>query len=151
MCLYGAYKWVNVINKNQTNRRVKVDACIADEIQWLNDSGIITLGCCCGHGEAGKEKLWENMSGKWKMRSNPPEVLIQKESANKARMVGYRPIPYYYPDGNTKGIMSMVLKTGCITYEDCEVWHDKNNIPFKKHLGVIAESRKPPATILPST
>src|SRR5690625_6163434 len=72
------------------------------------------------------------MSGKWKMRSNPPEVLIQKESANKARMVGYRPIPYYYPDGNTKGIMSMVLKTGCITYEDCEVWHDKNNIPFKK-------------------
>lgn len=149
MCLYGVYKWVNIINKNQKNTRVKVDACIADEIQWLNDCGIITLGCCCGHGEAGKERKWENMSGKWKMRSNPPEALIEKGSSEKARMFGYRPIPFYYSDGNARGIMNMVLKTGCITYEDCEEWHDENKLPFIKHLGIIAENREAPRYNIP--
>ena len=28
-----------------------VDACIAPIIQALNDAGIYTAGCCCGHGE----------------------------------------------------------------------------------------------------
>lgn len=29
---------------------VGVDACIADIVQALNDAGIETAGCCCGHG-----------------------------------------------------------------------------------------------------
>lgn len=27
-----------------------IDACVADIIKALNNSGIDTLGCCCGHG-----------------------------------------------------------------------------------------------------
>lgn len=27
-----------------------VDACIADYVQKMNDLGIETVGCCCGHG-----------------------------------------------------------------------------------------------------
>lgn len=30
---------------------VRVDACLKEIIQELNDKGIITLGCCCGHGK----------------------------------------------------------------------------------------------------
>jgi len=29
-----------------------VDACIAPIVQALNDAGIYTSGCCCGHSEA---------------------------------------------------------------------------------------------------
>ena len=28
-----------------------VDSCIADIVQALNDAGIYTANCCCGHGE----------------------------------------------------------------------------------------------------
>lgn len=28
-----------------------VDSCIADIVQVLNDAGIYTRGCCCGHGK----------------------------------------------------------------------------------------------------
>lgn len=28
-----------------------VDACIAPIVQALNDAGILTAGCCCGHGK----------------------------------------------------------------------------------------------------
>lgn len=28
-----------------------VDSCIADIVQALNDAGILTSSCCCGHGE----------------------------------------------------------------------------------------------------
>lgn len=27
------------------------DKCLVSEIQMLNDTGIQTIGCCCGHGE----------------------------------------------------------------------------------------------------
>lgn len=28
-----------------------IDSCIADIVQALNDAGIYTANCCCGHGE----------------------------------------------------------------------------------------------------
>jgi hypothetical protein len=28
---------------------VPVDACIADTVQYLWDSGVVTMGSCCGH------------------------------------------------------------------------------------------------------
>lgn len=28
-----------------------IDSCIAPIIKALNDGGVITKGCCCGHGE----------------------------------------------------------------------------------------------------
>lgn len=33
-------------------KRVAVDSCIADIVSALQVSGIVTTGCCCGHGEA---------------------------------------------------------------------------------------------------
>lgn len=30
---------------------VPVDACMAPLVQLLNDRGVRTFGCCCGHGE----------------------------------------------------------------------------------------------------
>lgn len=140
-CLYGVYKWVDVINPNQNHKRVKVDACIADEIQWLNNKGVVTLGCCCGHGNAGKIVEWENVHGKWKGYGHPPHTLIQAESVDLAKSLGYRPFPYYHADGNMCGLWRMELKTGCITLDDCEKWHRDNDIPFVRDVGVVAESR----------
>lgn len=37
----GEFRWDNK----------PVDSCIADIVQALNDAGIYTRGCCCGHGK----------------------------------------------------------------------------------------------------
>jgi hypothetical protein len=124
MCKHGTYCDVDVINK-QNKQTVKVDACIAPEIQMLNNLGIITLGCCCSHGEAGKIVEWENGFGKWKSHTSPAHTLIDKKSVVKARILGYRPFPYYYADGEQNGVWQMYLKTGCITEKDVEKWHNK--------------------------
>ncbi|MDQ0299657.1 hypothetical protein J2S78_002077 [Salibacterium salarium] len=137
MCLYGVYKKVYVINPDQSNTEVFVDACISDEIQQLNDQGIITLGCCCNHGTAGENVEWENAFGIWKSRADPPVALIQKKSVQLARHSGYNPYPYYYADGISGGVWQMPLKTGCITKQDCEEWHRINQLPLEKNIGVI--------------
>lgn len=28
-----------------------VDACIKDEMLWLWEQGVVTMGCCCGHNQ----------------------------------------------------------------------------------------------------
>ena len=54
MCKWGTTKKVHVIRRN--NSHVKdgwhekhVDSCLANLIQEMNNHGILTLGCCCGH------------------------------------------------------------------------------------------------------
>lgn len=32
-------------------KEVGIDSCIADLVQALNDAGILTASCCCGHGK----------------------------------------------------------------------------------------------------
>jgi hypothetical protein len=123
MCQYGTYKWVTIINPNQNKKRVAVDACIADEIQELNDKGVITLGCCCGHGRAGKITEWENCFGKWKGYYSPPHTLIEESSVELSKTLGYIPFPYNYSDGEQDGVWQMQLKSGCITLEECDDWH----------------------------
>jgi hypothetical protein len=137
MCLYGTLKYVNVINPNQNKNNVVVDACIANEIQELNDNGVITLGCCCGHGMAGEITEWENGFGKWKGQYNPPNTLINKDSIELAKILGYKPFPYYYADGDHNDVWQINLNTGCVTQDDCKVWHKINNIEFKTNLGLI--------------
>lgn len=88
ICLHGTYKKVTVINIEQNKKEVVVDACIADEIQELNDKGVITLGSCCGHGKAGQIAEWENGFGKWKSRYEPPHVLIDENSVELAISLG---------------------------------------------------------------
>lgn len=131
MCYEGTYEWVNVINIDQANNLVKVDACIADEIQWLNNQGVITLGSCCGHGKAGKVEEWENAFGTWKGYVNPPIALIKEKSVELVKKMGYRPFPYVYADGNSRGVWQMHLKSGCITEEECHQWHAEKGLkPF---------------------
>jgi hypothetical protein len=54
MCEYGNVKILN--HPNITNsftgkhKTPYIDSCIYDEIKYLNDKGVKTWGCCCGHG-----------------------------------------------------------------------------------------------------
>lgn len=56
MCKWGTYAPVNVIHRNNDDykdgwHQIYVDSCIAPLIQQMNNQGIITVGCCCGHGK----------------------------------------------------------------------------------------------------
>lgn len=126
MCKHGTHKEVTVINTNQNRQNVVIDACIAGEIEELNQLGVITLGCCCGHGLAGQIIEWENGFGKWKSHESPPHTLIDEKSVAQAKYLGYSPYPYYYADGENNGVWQMQLKTGCLTLSEVEEWHRNN-------------------------
>lgn len=132
MCWHGTLKKVKVINTDQSYNCVLVDACIADEIQLLNDKGVITLGCCCGHGKAGQIVEYQNAFGDWKTHNDAPMTLLKGESVKLSKNLGYKPYPYYYADGEQNGVWQMQLKTGCVTLQECEEWNKQNNIPFNK-------------------
>lgn len=82
MCQHGTVKMVKLNRPRPVSGRteVPVDACIADEVQFLNDAGVWTLGSCCGHG------------------SYPPHVIIAKESVELAKRLGYNPEPCDFDD-----------------------------------------------------
>ena len=48
-----------------------IDICICKEIKHLIDNGVITYGCCCGHGKL------------------KPSCLVNIESKNKLNQLGY--------------------------------------------------------------
>jgi hypothetical protein len=85
VCVHGTYTEVFVIDKGKA---VKVDACIADEIREINEAGVYTAGCCCGHG------------------NGDPHALIHGGSVEHARSIGYEPSEY------ERGLYEMKLKTG---------------------------------------
>jgi hypothetical protein len=91
MCAHGTVKMVKLNRPREVSGRtvVPVDACIADEVQALNDAGVHTLGSCCGHGETDRF----------------PHVLIHPDSTELAKALGYNPEPY------ETGCMIMRLKT----------------------------------------
>ncbi|PUB82409.1 MAG: hypothetical protein DBP02_15265 [gamma proteobacterium symbiont of Ctena orbiculata] len=53
MCEWGIEATQVKLAKPKSDGRTHapVDPCIADIVQSLNDSGLQTLACCCGHGE----------------------------------------------------------------------------------------------------
>jgi len=57
MCKWGTDVEVKLCRprKHSGLTTAKVDACIAPLVQMLNDYGIQTEGCCCGHGKKGTE------------------------------------------------------------------------------------------------
>jgi hypothetical protein len=137
VCFYGAYKLVNVINSNQMNKCVKVDACIAEEIKVLNTNGIVTIGCCCSHGTAGHIFEILNSDGKWKEIELPPHAVIKEHSVDIAKQKGYKPYPYLRSMNDNSNDYIIHLKTGCVSISDCKEWHENHDIPCEKHLGVI--------------
>jgi hypothetical protein len=47
-------EWKAMVDKKEKSHQIVcVDTCLATEIGWLWHQGIITTGCCCGHGEKG--------------------------------------------------------------------------------------------------
>ena len=54
MCKWGTDAVVRLAVPMPVSGRteIKVDACIAPLVQALNDAGIETVACCCGHGRA---------------------------------------------------------------------------------------------------
>lgn len=56
MCKWGTDRLIYVIRHANPDvpdgwHPVYVDACIAGYVQRMNDQGIITTACCCGHGK----------------------------------------------------------------------------------------------------
>lgn len=59
MCEWGTQilLWVNIPAIDSYTGEARwdykpVDLCIAPIVQALNDAGILTAGCCCGHGKS---------------------------------------------------------------------------------------------------
>ena len=79
MCKWGTSVYIKVIRSPSAWRLnlsdgwypVAVDACIADYVQKMNDLGIVTVGCCCGHGKG------------------PGAVLVTAESEGLLDRLGY--------------------------------------------------------------
>lgn len=59
MCKWGTDKEVILMRSKiiSGRKKIKVDACIAPLIQMLNDYGIETIACCCGHGKTAKSHI----------------------------------------------------------------------------------------------
>jgi len=53
MCRLGKQKEVVLCEPKEISNRqiIDVDACLAPLVQMLNEYGIKTLACCCGHGK----------------------------------------------------------------------------------------------------
>jgi len=83
MCKHGRTEIVELNKPCPSSGRlfVPVDACIAKDIQNINDRGITTVGSCCGHG------------------AYRPYVLIEEESLGIALAAGYEIRTYDYRQG----------------------------------------------------
>lgn len=86
MCQHGDEVKITILQE------ILVDKCIAEEIKWLNDQGVRTEGCCCGHG-----KYY-------------PSALITPKSVNKALKLGYSVRDYYLKSGQHSGLFEIMLK-----------------------------------------
>lgn len=78
---------------NITNKfdGLPVDKCIGKEIEHLLQKGVITYGCCCGHG------------------SDEPSCLVDKRSENILSSLGYK-LEQYSDLHTEKGIYEIKLK-----------------------------------------
>jgi hypothetical protein len=61
MCRWGTDATVRLAHPMPISGRteIAVDACLAPLVQLLNDYGVHTTGCCCGHGRADGQVTYE--------------------------------------------------------------------------------------------
>lgn len=61
MCQWGTDAVVRLAYRMPVSGRteIAVDACLAPLVQMLNDYGVHTTGCCCGHGVAEGSVFYE--------------------------------------------------------------------------------------------
>lgn len=57
MCEWGNDVEVKLFKPKEFSKKTteRVDSCLAPLVQMLNDYGIETRGCCCGHGKSRAE------------------------------------------------------------------------------------------------
>lgn len=93
MCKYGDQISVRI------TRHISIDQCLAQEILFLNDQGIRTVACCCGHGDS----------------TLPANIIIWSSDEHKAIAMGYDPQPResigIEPDSNTLAIFPRSILT----------------------------------------
>lgn len=87
MCQHGTLKKIYVIRWNNPSvpdgwHEKYVDACIADEIQELNNKGILTTGCCCGHFEP-------------ELQADSAHSLVDIDSWDDCVKLGYEPYDFF--------------------------------------------------------
>ena len=94
ICKHGTLTFIKLNRPRESGRtEIPVDSCIADEIQMLNDLGVITYGCCCGHGQFS------------------PQCLVDIDSKDLLESNGYQ--LREFTDSHTReGIHEILLKTG---------------------------------------
>jgi len=93
MCKWGTDKEIEI-----DGEKIKVDACIAKEIEYLNKHGVKTISSCCGHNKSG---------GKFVAL---PSVLIWNSDRKRAVELGYIPIRRWGGEFNGPSTWKIILK-----------------------------------------
>lgn len=88
---YANPKWIDY------HGGIPVDACIKPEIEKLIQQGVITLGCCCGHG-----------------KSLYGTCLIHKDSVKLVKQLGYQPYKFRPDEKGFEDLYEIKLKTKVI-------------------------------------
>lgn len=109
MCEWGTHTVIHVIRRNNPYvpdgwHPMGVDACIAAYVQKMNVQGIITVGCCCGHGK------------------DVAVVLIEPESMPLLRLHGYE--FEWYED---RALLHRIPDEGRVNVDE-EVTHDLDKL-----------------------
>lgn len=76
MCKWGTDASVTLSRPMPISGRtaIPVDACLAPLIQVLNDYGVHTIGCCCGHDQIGGSVRYEQDGQEYEIQLNAPEL-----------------------------------------------------------------------------
>ncbi len=71
----------------------EIDECMKEEIKKLNEEGIITLSCCCGHGVYPKTIIVKHQRTKQPFELFSKQYILRKKKFYKKDSEGYYFIP----------------------------------------------------------
>jgi hypothetical protein len=74
--------------EHKQNREVCIDSCIVEQIKCLWESGIETLGCCCGHGN--KELTGPSVIVAGGVDINRAEIVLRKSDNRSWRILQWQ-------------------------------------------------------------
>lgn len=79
---------------NPKNDSRRIDTCMKKEIKELNEAGIVTLSCCCGHGKYPKTVVVKHQGTKMPWEYFSKQYILRKKKFYKKDKQGY----YYIPE-----------------------------------------------------
>lgn len=83
---------IELYSINSHDKQIKTDVCIGKEIECLINNGVITYGCCCGHGERN------------------PSCIVDIRSKDKLVALGYK-LHEFSEEHTRNGKYEIYLKT----------------------------------------